>query len=91
MFVRVMFFDENSKPMVASDELKDAFKKLEIDNPIVEMGYIDIDTEKDSTYIDLLLKSDVVEIFDGVYKIKRRDFRAMKGYALWITLGEKLE
>lgn len=90
MFVRVMFFKNGDEPMLASKEQKDAFRKMDITNPIVEDGYIDIDTQKDPTYINLLLHSDLIEVFDGVYKIKNRQFRAMNPYALWIELDKKI-
>jgi len=63
---------------------------MRISNPIIEDGWIDIDTQVDPTYINLLLHSDLVEVFDGVYKIMNKQFRAMNPYALWIELGEKV-
>ncbi|WP_258280790.1 hypothetical protein [Clostridium sp. CM027] len=33
-----------------SKEQKDAFRKMDITNPIVEDGYIGIDTQKDNIY-----------------------------------------
>lgn len=90
MFVRVMFFTKNNETLLASKEQKQAFRAMKIEDPLVEYGYIDIDTKEDSIYIDLLLHSDIIEVFDEVYKIKDRQFRAMKPYALWIGLGEKI-
>lgn len=90
MLVRVMFFNKNSELLVASEEQKLAFNQMKIKNSIVENGYIDIDTQDDPMYINLLLNSDVVEIFDGVYNIKSRQFRAMSPYALWVIVGEKV-
>lgn len=90
MFIRIMFFTENSGPILASKEQKQAYKSMRLEDPLVENGYIDIDTQEDSKYLDLLLHSDLVEVFDGVYKIKDRQFKAMKPYALWIGLGEKI-
>ena len=90
MVVRVMFFKDGSEPFLASKELKHSFREMRISNPIIEDGWIDIDTQVDPTYINLLLHSDLVEVFDGVYKIKNKQFRAMNPYALWIELGEKV-
>jgi len=90
MFVKVMFFKDGWIPLLASEKQKKAFNKLNIKTPLVENGYIDIDTHEDPTYLHLLLHSDLVEVFDGLYKIKNRQFRAMAPYALWIELGEKI-
>jgi hypothetical protein len=90
MNVRVMFFKDDSEPLLASKEQKHAFKEMKISNPLIEQGYIDINTEEDPTYLYLLLHSDLIEVFDGVYKIKQKQFRAMNPYALWIGLGEKI-
>jgi hypothetical protein len=90
MFVRVMFFIDGWRPLLASEKQKSAFNKLNIKSPLIDNGYIDIDTHEDPTYLHLLLHSDLVEVFDGLYKIKNRQFRAMAPYALWIELGEKV-
>lgn len=90
MFVRVMFFKNGFKPLVASEKQKRSFNKLNIKTSLVENGYIDIDTLEDPTYIHLLLHSNLVEVFDGLYKIKNRQFRAMRPYALCIELGDKI-
>lgn len=66
-------------------EQKLAFREMDIRNPLVELGYIDIDTQEDPTYLNLLLHSDLVEVIDGTYKIKTRHFRAMNPCALWIA------
>ena len=85
-----MFFRDGWIPLLASENQKKAFNKLNIKTPLVENGYIDIDTHEDPTYLHLLLHSDLIEVFDGLYKIKSRQFRAMAPYALWIQLGEKV-
>ncbi|NFF99380.1 hypothetical protein FDF69_07900 [Clostridium sporogenes] len=90
MHVRVQFFKGN-KPFLATEEQKRSFKEMKTPNPIVENGYIDLDMKEDKAYIDILMNVDTVELFDGVYKIKDRQFRAMSPYALWIGLGEKIE
>lgn len=88
--IRVMFFKGN-EPLRATEEQRKAYEHNDIEDELIQCNYKDVNIKEDRIYIDLLLHSDVVEVFDGVYKIEKRQFRAKKPYALWIIVGEKVE
>lgn len=90
MIVKVQFF-KDSKLLTASKEIKEVYKKFTFDSSLIEQGWIDVDTKEDNTYLNLLLHSEYVEIFDGVHKIESRQFRAISPSALRINLGDKIE
>ena len=87
MIIRVLFFKDH-EILDPTKDVKDAYNKIQLNNPLIEQGWIDIDTKEDSTYLSLLLHSEYVELFGGEYKIESRVFKATKPYALWINLGE---
>jgi hypothetical protein len=85
-FIRIMFY-KDGEVVTASKEQKDELKS----DQLIQQGYLDLNLRNAEAYINLLLHSDVIEVFDGVYKIKRRQFRAMQPYELSIELGLKIK
>lgn len=86
MLIRVMV-NETNKTISAENkqelELRDLFNRA---NTTIEHGYIEIDTENNEPYLQLLLHSDLIKLFNRVYKIRDKHILAINPYVLWIFL-----
>ena len=85
--IRVMFFKKAfAEPLYTAKEIAERSVKEQKELPSIEMGYEDLDTVSDAVIIDIYMKSDRLELKDGLYKINSRRFKATEPRALWVEV-----
>lgn len=85
--LRVMFFKKGyDEPLYTVKEISERSVKEQKELPHIEQGYEDLDTLADAVIIDMYMKTDKLELKDGLYKINSRRFKATEPRALWIEV-----
>jgi hypothetical protein len=85
--IRVMFFKKAySEPLYTAKDITERSVKEQKELPTIEQGYEDLDTVADALIIDMYMKSDRLELKDGLYKINSRRFKATEPRALWVEV-----